>query len=97
MTNSEVFLCHCGHWEHQLIVTQMEEESADYNVVVSIGCSLCDNLSLLRRLKLAIKYVFGYRSKYGMFSEILLKRADTYRLINILNKSVHLKTTDVPS
>jgi hypothetical protein len=65
--------------------------------VASISCSLCDNLSLQRRLKLAIKYVFGYRSKYGMFSEVLLTKADTCRLIDTLSKSVHLETTNVPS
>lgn len=95
MANNEVFLCHCGSWEHQLVVRQEEEEGWD--VVASIACSLCDNLSLQKRLRLAIRYVFGYRSKYGMFSEILLTKADTHRLIDTLSKSVHLKTTDVPS
>jgi len=97
MANSGVFLCHCGSWEHQLVVRQEEEGVEGSDVVASIAYSLCDNLSLRRRLRLAIKYVFGYRSKYGMFSEMLLTRADTHRLIDILSKSVHLETTDVPS
>ena len=97
MANSEVFLCHCGSWEHQLVVAQEEEDLAGYDVVASISCSLCDNLSLQRRLKLAIKYVFGYRPKYGMLSEILLTKAETHRLIDSLSKFVHSETTDVPS
>ena len=96
MANSEVFFCNCGSWEHLLIVAQ-EEELVGYDVVASISCSLCDNLSLQKRLKLAIKYVFGYRSKYGMFSEILLTKAETHRLIDTLSKFVHSETTNVPS
>jgi hypothetical protein len=96
MANSEVFLCHCGSWEHQLVVAR-EEELVGYDVVASISCSLCDNLSLQKRLKLAIKYIFGYRSKYGMFSEILLTKAETHRLIDTLSKFVDLETTNVPS
>jgi hypothetical protein len=84
--NRQVFLCTCGHNEHQMIITAIDDPIEEFFVCISP--SLCDNLSLLTRVKYAVKYIFGHRSKYGMFSDIILTKADTTRLIDALAKAV---------
>jgi hypothetical protein len=43
-----------------------------------------------KRAWVAIKYVFGYKSKYGDFDEIILKDEDVDRLMELL---IHQKKT----
>lgn len=86
----EVFFCRCADHEHQLII----EPTEDW---LCVSVSLSDNLSFFKRLKLAIKYIFGYRSRYGMFAEILIDPWEANELINFLGKVDYIGEQDVHS
>lgn len=65
----ELILCNCGDSEHQCIVTS--DEGYAYMEV-----HLVHYTSFWTRLKYAIKYIFGYKCKYGAFDEIILRKTD---------------------
>lgn len=78
--HKEVFFCSCGHNEHFFILTKFDDEK-EY-AYLSIYLS---NGGFLKRLGQAIKHVFGYRSKYGHFSEICLDADTRLQLTNFLH------------
>ena len=59
-----LFVCRCGSLEHLFIVSAEEE-------YLFIETHLAP-LPFFERLKHAVRYLFGYRSKYGDFDEIVL-------------------------
>ena len=81
---NELFICKCHNTEHQLIFSYFPD---DENVYVSIH--LIPQNKLWKRLWLAIKYIFGYRSCYGHFDEFSFNKSDADRLQKVVN---HLKS-----
>ena len=61
---TKVFICKCSSLEHQFSLSTDDEYAY-------IGVHLAP-LPFFQRLKLAVKYIFGYRCRYGSFDEILL-------------------------
>lgn len=59
-----LFVCKCGSLQHLFIVTAEEED-------LYIETHLAP-LPFFKRLKHAVRYLFGYRSKYGDFEETVL-------------------------
>jgi hypothetical protein len=81
--NDNLFICNCGSVEHQFIVRLDDEWDFVY---VSIHLS---PHPLHKRLINAIKYIFGHRSKYGDFDEIILNEDDTKKLVNLLSTKIN--------
>jgi hypothetical protein len=75
----DVFFCHCGHNEHQIVLSHYKEPGDPFESFY-LSVSLYDNLSLPRRVLYAIKYIFGYRSRYGAFAEIVLSPSEAKSL-----------------
>jgi hypothetical protein len=48
--------------------------------------NLIQHLNFFKRIKVAIKYIFGHKSIYGHFDSFLLKPEDSERLIEHLKK-----------
>ena len=59
-----LFTCVCGSLEHIFIVT-----ADDDDLFIEVHLS---PLPFFERLKHAVQYLFGYRSRWGDFDEILL-------------------------
>ncbi len=80
-----LFVCECGDVEHQLIVSFDPEEGFNDTIFFQVHLG---NVGLFNRIKYAIKYVLGKRSRYnsGAFSEVLLDKKQTKDLIDILKK-----------
>lgn len=78
----ELFVCSCGSVEHQFIITSFDDEDYD-DLYVEVHLS---DVGFWNRLKYAFKYILGKRYKYGSgaFSEILLNKEITARLIEVL-------------
>lgn len=76
----ELVVCSCGNTEHQIIFTTFPDED-----FVSATIHLT-KLSFLQRLKLGIKYIFGYQSRYGAFDEIILDKSHISSLEKVINK-----------
>lgn len=83
----EFLLCLCGHSDHMIILNF--EETGDY-----VECSMEIHLSPLpfyKRLWRAIKYVCGYRSRYGDFDELIIDRESAVKLRNYFDKAISNK------
>ena len=77
----EFFICQCNNAEHQLIFSYFKDDNfGDVYVTVHLVPD-----SFWKRIKNAIKYIFGYKSKYGDFDEFIFKKEDASKLQNVVN------------
>jgi hypothetical protein len=81
----DAFFCSCGSNEHFFVLQRFHDEE---NVYLSIYLS---RLKFHKRVLNAIKYIFGYRSIYGHFSEICLDQVSQLHLAAVLEH--HIKTS----
>lgn len=81
--DTEIFICECNTPEHQFLLTSDE----DYIYLTSY---LSPYLGFFQRLVLGMKYIFGYKSKYGAFDTIILSRSRTKKLINSLQRNLSI-------
>jgi len=82
----EIFICDCHSPEHQMVIVYSEDDG--YPMVYS-------NVHLNKRpfwerLKYGIKYIFGYKCRYGAFDEFIFNTDDAERLQEVVN---YLKQT----
>lgn len=89
MEKNELFICECSNVEHQLIFTYFDDEK---NGDVYMSVHLIPESNIWKRIKNAVKYIFGYRSKYGDFDEFIFRSKDSEKLQNIIN---YLKKSSV--
>lgn len=84
INDEEILICACHSTEHQIVIQKDEEDKVLY-------CSIhLSPLPWYKRLINGIKYIFGYRCKYGDFDEFLFdeKHIDKLKkMINFLNKN----------
>ena len=66
----QFILCDCGHPEHQFIMTYWTDDE-DKELMIDIHLT---KKSLLERINYALRYIFGYQSRYGAFDEIVINR-----------------------
>jgi hypothetical protein len=76
---TQLFLCECSSAEHQIIT---HYDSEDKQLFLTVHLS---NLKFFERLWLGIKYIFGYKCKYGNFQEFIFNPKDADRLIELGN------------
>ena len=81
---NDLFICQCYNTEHQLIFSYFPEEKGD----VYVSVHLTPEYRIWKRIWIAIKYIFGYRSRYGHFDEFVFNKADVNKLQKVVN---HLK------
>lgn len=79
---NELFICQCHNTEHQLIFSYFPEDE-DKDVYVSIH--LIPEYRFWKRIWRAIRYIFGYRSRYGHFDEFIFKKSDAKRLQKVVD------------
>jgi hypothetical protein len=73
------FICECHSLEHQYIFRYDSEDKFIY-------CEphLNNYLPFYKRIVLAIKYIFGFKTSYGSWDEFIFKNEDLDRLENII-------------
>jgi hypothetical protein len=76
----EILVCECHSLEHQFAIWYDDEMNQLY-IEPHLGSK-----PLLQRLKYAIKYIFGYKTKFGSFDEIIINPDDAQKLTEYLNK-----------
>ena len=86
--NEILLLCDCSSEEHQLIVRW---DNDDREVYVSVH--LANYMGFWKRLWHAVKYVFGYKSRYGAFDEVILRKEDADNLQKVVD---HLRGAKTP-
>lgn len=74
----EIFVCTCHSLEHQF--------TFNYDPEIGLYCEphLSTSNNFIKRLIIGIKYIFGYKSKYGAWDEFIFKKED----LNKLNKLI---------
>lgn len=78
----ELYICKCNNIEHQLIFSHFKDDE-DREVYVSVH--LTPEWNIWKRIKMAIKYVFGYKCCYGHFDEFIFKKEDADRLQKVVD------------
>lgn len=84
MKKSNILVCECSSGEHQIIFHPDEEDGYIY-------CEIhLTNRRFWGRLKTGIKYIFGYKCKYGHWDEFILgpdKKEDIKEILEFLEKA----------
>ena len=82
---NELFICECYNTEHQLIFSYFPEDESNEHKEVYVSVHLTLEYKLWKRIWMAIKYIFGYKSCYGHFDEFIFKKSDADRLQKVVN------------
>lgn len=91
MKQHEVFVCSCGTPEHQLLVSQWQDQNQQLKLhwlELSVSVHLTRQ-TLWRRLRYAWRYCWGHQCNYGAFEEILLDQQACERLRAVLDQHLH--------
>ena len=75
----ELFVCSCSDVEHQFVISKFSDEP---ELFIEVHLS---DAGFFRRLLIGLKYIFGKKSKYGAFEEIILNPEDIVRLRSALD------------
>ena len=78
----EILDCACYSIEHAYIITF--DKDFDNENMVYINPHLTDG-GFWHRLKYAFKYLFGWKSRYGCFDEIIINKTNYQPLKHIIN------------
>lgn len=81
MEFNKIFICACHNTEHQLVINYFDDASKD----VYVSVHLVPEKNIWKRIKNAVKYIFGYRSKYGCFDEFIFNPKDADKLQKIVD------------
>jgi hypothetical protein len=80
ITETEIFICECHSFEHQMKFIHDSEDNSLYVYVHLTGDRFWE------RLKKGIKYIFGHSSRFGEWDEFIFKEKDESALREFLNK-----------
>ena len=78
--NEILLVCDCSSCEHQLIV---QWDNDDNEVYVHVHLAQCKGF--WSRLWHGLKYAFGYKSRYGAFDEVILRKEDADNLQKVVD------------
>ena len=67
MKNDNILVCKCSSNEHHIIFSKIEGHDDIY-----CNMYLNDYKSFMKRFVTGIKYIFGYKCKYGHWDEFIL-------------------------
>ena len=88
----ELLICECHSTDHQfiLIYEYDEEKDENGNIVKKIPMcyvhiNLTDYKNFWQRVKYGIKYIFGYKSRYGAFDEFIFNTEDAPKLQRLVD------------
>jgi len=77
----DYYECSCYSSEHCFIFRIDLDDGQVY-----LSPYLCSHFSFFKRLIYGIKYIFGHKSDYGAFDEIIIKREDIKNLRNLFEE-----------
>ena len=79
MYKNDILICNCSSVEHQIVIRKDEEDNIVYCEIHLM------KLSFLKRLWKGIKYILGYKCKYGNFEEFIFSKEHGDKLIELGN------------
>jgi hypothetical protein len=81
------FECRCGSNEHILRFTLDIKDPENREIYTSIF--LNQYRSIFKRIWIGIKYIFGYKCRFGHWDCWILKEEDTERLRDMCDKFIY--------
>lgn len=81
--NRETFICECSSTEHQIIISMDGDE--DPSMSMCYAHIFLTEYSFFKRLFYGLKYIFGYKCKYGHFEEFIFNREDAPKLQKVVD------------
>ncbi len=80
--STEFFECQCRSDEHTLkfILEQYSDDSNDLEIYTSV---FLYEGSWWQRLWIAVKYVFGYKCRYGHWDNFIMRHEDVDRMLKL--------------
>lgn len=81
MEQRETLICQCNSMEHQFSFVWWKDEDLGGEVYMEVHLT---PFSFWQRLKNGIKYIFGYRSMYGDFDDIILRKEDVHKIERVV-------------
>jgi hypothetical protein len=85
--DKEILLCECHSDEHQMLIFYNEEEyvtGEKYNICYA-HVHLSTYESFWKRVVHGVKFMFGYKSKYGAWDEFIFSPDDADKLQELVN------------
>lgn len=79
--NNHFLVCECNSSEHTLRYMYDQENKELYTEVY-----LNNHNSIFKRIYIAVKYIFGYTSKYGHFDCTIMSKKEASKLFHFLRK-----------
>ena len=80
MEETQIFVCECHSFEHQVKFMYDEEDNEVYLYVHLTKDTFWS------RLKKGIKYIFGHSSRFGEWDQFIFQEKDQEELRKFLNK-----------
>jgi hypothetical protein len=80
----EFVVCVCNHLDH-LVVLNVNEDKTNTDITIEVHLS---PLPLYKRLINAVKYVFGIRSRYGDYEEVVIDKEKAIQLKNFFENAL---------
>ena len=85
--NSLFVLCECASPEHQVILSSIFEDEPEYQMVF-ISFHLVTYRNIFRRVWRSVRYIFGYRSRYGDWDEIMINKKTAKEIRDYLDRFI---------
>ena len=78
---TDLLICECKSAEHQLLIRYFED---DLGSDVYLEPHLVTHNNFFKRIVVAFKYIFGFKSKYGTWDEMVVNKYNYQPLKNII-------------
>jgi len=88
MTEERTIICACGSFEHQVTFYIISERIEDDWDELYMAVHLTTYRNIFKRMWYAIKYVFGYKSKFGAWDEMIFSDKEKEKLYQYLKENL---------
>jgi hypothetical protein len=92
MRDKDILICDCNSTEHQFIFLYEEDENNGEKHPMCFVHTHLNKRPFWERVKYGIKYIFGYRCRFGAFDEFILNPDDADKLQKLVD---YLRTKDL--
>ena len=87
--DKDIIICDCHSTEHQMVFFYSDDD----NIPLVYVHTHLNKKPFLERLKYGIKYIFGYKCRYGAFDEFIFNVDDTHKLENVVGYLNQIKVS----
>ena len=84
---TEVIICECSSMEHQAKFYYEKPDGVPYDLF-AVLIHLNSGRGFFYRLWYGLKYIFGFKSRYGAWDELLIGKEDRKKLYEFLKDTI---------